>query len=446
MLIKEKNMRKILIVEEDILIRERLSNLLRDEGYYVIAVKDRSVAINCLERESIEIMIIAEKIIQENGFELLSVAKQRWSNIVIIAFGENENAYRVRGLLTKGIYEYLSQPLTPSRVLSSIKRTEERITLLEENKDLKRRIDYRYSFAGITGVSEKMQKVFSLILQVSQIKRPILLLGESGTGKEMIARAIHKYAFPDEKGFYKILCSNLPPGALKGKIFYRDIDVSSKKDALDQLLSGTIYFEDIHLLPYPLQIEFIDFLEENRFSRGDKDLHIITSTEVPLEEEVARGMFRNDLFYFLNAVKIEVPSLRERMEDIPFLIDVFLKEIEEGTNKKTIKISKEALNLLLEYHWPGNITELKNTLEGMVILSESELILPEDIPVHIKSGIGTVRSLQIEVGMPLEQAEKILIWETLKANRFNKSKSAQILGIGLRTLYRKIEQYNLDKQ
>ncbi|MDD3714316.1 MAG: helix-turn-helix domain-containing protein, partial [Atribacterota bacterium] len=210
--------------------------------------------------------------------------------------------------------------------------------------------------------------------------------------------------------------------------------------------SGTIYFEDIHLLPYPLQNEFIDFLEENRFSRSDKDLHIITSTEVPLEEEVTRGMFRNDLFYFLNAVKIEVPSLRERKEDIPFLIDVFLKEIEEGINKKTIKISKEALNLLLEYHWPGNITELKNTLEGMVILSESEMILPEDIPVHIKSGVATGRSLQIEVGMSLEQAEKILIWETLKANRFNKSKSAQILGIGLRTLYRKIEQYNLDKQ
>ncbi|MDD3714117.1 MAG: sigma 54-interacting transcriptional regulator, partial [Atribacterota bacterium] len=271
-------MRKILIVEEDVLIREKLSNLLRDEGYYVIAVKDRSVAINCLERESIEIMIIAEKIIQENGFELLSVARQRLSNIVIIAFGENENAYRVRGLFTKGIYEYLSHPLTPSRILSSIKRAEERINLLEENKDLKRRIDYRYSFAGITGVSEKMQKVFSLILQVSQIKRPILLMGESGTGKEMIARAIHKYAYSDEKGFYKILCSNLPPGALKGKIFYRDSDVSSKMNTLDQLPSGTIYFEDIHLLPYPLQNEFIDFLEENRFSRSDKDLHIITST------------------------------------------------------------------------------------------------------------------------------------------------------------------------
>ena len=439
-------MRKILIVEEDVLIREKISNLLRDERYYVIAVKDRSVAINCLERESIEIMIIAEKIIQENGFELLSVAKQRLSNVVIIAFGENENAYQVRDLLSKGIYEYLSQPLTPSRILSTIKRAEERIALLEENKDLKRRIDYRYSFAGITGVSEKMQKVFSLILQVSQIKRPILLMGESGTGKEMIARAIHKYAFPDEKGFYKVLCSNLPPGALKGKIFYYDNTVLSKKDSLDQLPSGTIYFEDIHLLPYPLQIELIEFLEENRFGRGDKDLHIITSTEVPLEEEVARGTFRNDLFYFLNAVKIEVPSLRERKEDIPFLIDVFLKEIEDETNKKPIKISKEALNLLLEYHWPGNITELKNTLEGMVILSEGELILPEDIPVHIKNGINTGRSLQIDVGMSLEEAEKILIWETLKANRFNKSRSAHILGIGLRTLYRKIEQYNLDKQ
>ena len=431
-------MRKLLIVEEDALVREKLSNLLREERYYVIAVKDRNLAINCLERESIDIMIVAEKIFQENSYELLSVIRQRLPSMVIIATGDNENAYLIRGLLSKGIYEYLSHPLTPSRVLSSVKRAEERIALLEENKDIKRRIDYRYSFAGITGVSEKMQRVFSLILQVSQVKRPILLMGEQGTGKEMIARAIHKYAFPDGIPFFKILCSNLPQGTLREKIFFRE-DVSLKEN----VTIGTIYFEDVHLLPYPLQVELVEFLEENRFGRGERDLRVIASTEVSLEEEVSRGMFRNDLYYFLNAVKIEIPSLRERKEDIPFLIDVFLKEIGEETNKKTIKISKDALKLLVEYNWPGNITELKNTLEGMVILSEGDIISPDDIPMHIKSGISAGKSLQIEVGMSLEDAEKILIRETLKANRYNKRKSAQILGIGLRTLYRKIEQYNL---
>jgi len=439
-------MRKLLIVEDDALIREKLSNLLREERYYVIAVKDRSLAINCLERESIEIMIVAENIFQENSFELLSVIRKRLPNVVIIAIGENENAYHIRSLLAKGIYEYLSHPLTPSRVLSSIKRAEERIALLEENKDLKRRIDYRYSFAGIAGVSEKMQRVFSLILQVSQVKRPILLMGELGTGKEMVARAIHRYAFPEDKRFFKVLCSNLPPGTFKEKMFYRESEISSNNEVKPESPCGTIYFEDIHLLPYPLQVELVDFLEENRFGRGEKDLRIVASTEVPLEEEVARGILRNDLFYFLNAVKIEIPSLRERKEDIPFLIDIFLKEIGDETKKRTIKISKEALKLLVEYHWPGNITELKNTLEGMVIMSEGDVILPDDIPVYMKSGIGVSLSLQIEVGMSLENAEKILIRATLKANRNNKSKSAQILGIGLRTLYRKIEQYDLKKE
>ncbi|MCX6088985.1 MAG: sigma-54 dependent transcriptional regulator [Candidatus Atribacteria bacterium] len=420
-------MRKILLVEEDVLIREKFSNLLREERYYVIAVKDRNLALNCLEREGIDIMIVDESLLQENSFELLSISRQRLPN-------------------PKGIYEYLPRPLTPSRISSAVKRAVERIVLWEENKDLKRRIDFRFSFAGITGVSEKMQRLFSLILQVSQVKRPVLLVGEQGTGKEMVARAIHQYAFPEEKPFFKILCSNLTLGTLKGGTFYRKDESGNVTMPSEGLKTGTVYFEDIHLLPYPLQAELVDFLEENRFGRGEKDIHIVASSEVPLEEEVNRGTFRNDLFYFLNAVKIEVPSLRDRKEDIAFLTDVFLKQICEETGRKTIKISKEALKLLVEYNWPGNITELRNTLEGMAILSEGEVITPEDIPSNIKSGIAHGDPIHITVGMSLEETEKVLIRETLKANRYNKSKTARILGIGLRTLYRKIEQYDLAKE
>ncbi|MEI6156927.1 MAG: sigma-54 dependent transcriptional regulator [Atribacterota bacterium] len=439
-------MRKILLVEEDVLIREKFSNLLREERYYVIAVKDRNLALNCLEREGIDIMIVDESLLQENSFELLSISRQRLPNLVIIAIGENESSFHIRGLLTKGIYEYLPRPLTPSRISSAVKRAVERIVLWEENKDLKRRIDFRFSFAGITGVSEKMQRLFSLILQVSQVKRPVLLVGEQGTGKEMVARAIHQYAFTEEKPFFKILCSNLTLGTLKGGTFYRKDESGNVTMPSEELKTGTVYFEDIHLLPYSLQAELVDFLEENRFGRGEKDIHIVASSEVPLEEEVNRGTFRNDLFYFLNAVKIEVPSLRDRKEDIAFLTDVFLKQICEETGRKTIKISKEALKLLVEYNWPGNITELRNTLEGMAILSEGEVITPEDIPSNIKSGIAHGDPIHITVGMSLEETEKVLIRETLKANRYNKSKTARILGIGLRTLYRKIEQYDLEKE
>jgi len=206
---------------------------------------------------------------------------------------------------------------------------------------------------------------------------------------------------------------------------------------------GTIYFEDVHLLPYKQQAEMLEFLEEYRFGKKSSDLRIIASSEVPLEEKVAEGSFRDDLYYFLNAVKIEIPPLRERKEDIPFLVDRFLQEIEEETGREGIRVDKEALRFLLEYDWPGNVIELRNTLEGMVILASSDLLTSEDLPDYIKKR-QREELLGVKVGMSLEEVEKILIQETLKFTRFNKSRTAHILGISLRTLYRKMEQYDLD--
>jgi len=272
-----------------------------------------------------------------------------------------------------------------------------------------------------------MQRVFSLVLQVSQVKRPILLVGEQGTGKELVARAIHQYAFSEEKPFFKVLCATLP------------LEILPREKPEE----GTIYFEDVHLLPYKQQAEMLEFLEEYRFGKKSSDLRIIASSEVPLEEKVAEGSFRDDLYYFLNAVKIEIPPLRERKEDIPFLVDRFLQEIEEETGREGIRVDKEALRFLLEYDWPGNVIELRNTLEGMVILASSDLLTSEDLPDYIKKR-QREELLGVKVGMSLEEVEKILIQETLKFTRFNKSRTAHILGISLRTLYRKMEQYDLD--
>lgn len=419
-------MRKILLVEKSALWREKIGNWLREEGYYLISVRDRDLAINCLEKEEIDIVLVEEKVLRENSFSLLSFIRQSFPDMVIIALGESNDSFPLQELFSKGVYDYISVSSAPSRILSVIKRAEEKVSLLEENKDLKKRVISRPSFAGIIGVSEKMQRVFSLILQVSQVQRPILLVGEQGTGKELAARAIHQYAFSEEKPFLKVLCVALP------------LEILPQEKPKE----GTIYFEDVHLLPYKQQAEMLAFLEEYRFSKKSSDLRIIASSEVPLEGKVAEGSFRNDLYYFLNAVKIEIPPLRERKEDIPFLVDRFLQEIEEETGREGIRVDKEALRFLIEYDWPGNVVELRNTLEGMVILSPGDLLTSEDIPDYIKKR-QREELLGVKVGMSMEEVEKILIQETLKFTRFNKTRAANILGISLRTLYRKIEQYDL---
>ena len=419
-------MRKILLVEKSALWREKIGNWLREEGYYLISVRDRDLAINCLEKEEIDIVLVEEKVLRENSFSLLSFIRQSFPDMIIIALGESNDSFPLQELFSKGVYDYISVSSAPSRILSVIKRAEEKVSLLEENKDLKKRVISRPSFAGIIGVSEKMQRVFSLILQVSQVQRPILLVGEQGTGKELAARAIHQYAFSEEKPFLKVLCVALP------------LEILPQEKPKE----GTIYFEDVHLLPYKQQAEMLAFLEEYRFSKKSSDLRIIASSEVPLEGKVAEGSFRNDLYYFLNAVKIEIPPLRERKEDIPFLVDRFLQEIEEETGREGIRVDKEALRFLIEYDWPGNVVELRNTLEGMVILSSGDLLTSEDIPDYIKKR-QQEELLGVKVGMSMEEVEKILIQETLKFTRFNKTRAANILGISLRTLYRKIEQYDL---
>ncbi len=437
-------MRRVLVVEEDSLVRETLVNILRDEKYYVIAVRDRNLALNCLEREEVDIMVVEERELAVNSFELLDRATQRLPEIVVIVTGESDNPYHIRSILAKDIYDYISRPLTPTRILTLVRRADEKITLMEENRVLRRRIEDRYSFAGITGVSERMQDVFSFILQVSQVKRPILLVGEQGAGKEMIARAIHQYAFSGEKPFFKVRCGSLPQGVLGSGMLYRETGNQSVPVALGGLNEGTVYLEDIHLLPTALQAELAEFLEEHRSGTKRRDIRLIASAEASLEEEVSTGKFRTDLFYFLNALRFEIPSLRDRREDIPFLIDCFLKEMAEETGQPVARINTEALKELVEYDWPGNVTELRNTIEGMLVLSRGSLITPDDIPDHIHGRISKGDVVPIRVGMTLEEAEKVLLWETLKVNRYNKSKTARMLDIGLRTLYRKIKQFDME--
>lgn len=428
-----KPLRKVLLVEDDAFLRERWENLLRDEGYYIIAVRNRSLALNCLEQEEIDIMLVREEVLGENSFELLAFVRQRFPDMVIIVTGREESPSRIREFFAKGIYEYLSPPFTPSRILSVVRRADEHLTLLEENKDLRRKFTNRFSFAGITGVSEKMQRIFNLVLQISQVKRPVLLVGERGTGKEMVARAIHRYAFGEEKPFVKILCGATLQGFLQGEVV--------------RLEEGTVYFEDVHLLSLPFQAELLEFLEEHRFGGRSGNVRIVASSEIPLEEKVAQGSFRNDLYYFLSVVKIEIPPLRERKEDIPFLVDQFLRDIAEETGRDVVRIDREALKILIEYDWPGNVVELKNTLEGMVILSQSDVLTPEDIPEHIRRGnLFREGVIGIRLGTPLREVEKLLIRETLRAHRFNKTRTAEALGISLRTLYRKIEEYRLGEE
>lgn len=359
--------------------------------------------------------------------------------------------------IREGAYDYLVKPLDPNRLPVLAHKALERRRLSEENRSLRQRLSLKDEYGNVVGKSRLITGVYEIAGQVAGTSATALLTGESGTGKELVARAIHKRSNRRNRRFVSINCGALPEGLLESELFGFErgaftgaIDSTPGKFELAD--GGTLFLDEVGEMSPKTQVEFLRVLQEQEFRRvgGDKlirvDVRIIAATNKDLLQEVHAGRFRQDLYYRLAVVPIHLPSLRERREDIPLLVDAFLNEFAESSGKPAKRVSREAMEALSNYRWPGNIRELRNVIERLTVTVDAGTMGVEHLPEEITEGQRAARNISIRLGTPLRQVEEIVIRRTLEELTDHRQKAAKILGISPRALHYKIARYGVPRK
>jgi len=432
-----------------------MSDWLGEKGYSVVSVCSGMEAIEKVKTESFNVAFVDMKMPGLDGIEVLRAVKRinpDTSVIIMTAYATIETAIRA---MQEGAYNYLVKPFSLDEAELIVKAIIKYQELVAENILLRQQLEERYSLKNIIGKSRYMKEVFELVENIANSNSTVLIQGASGTGKEVIARLIHLKSLRRDKPFIAANCAAIPGELLESELFGHEKGaftgaIYDKKGRFELANGGTLFLDEVGEMSLNAQVHLLRVLQEREFRRvgGTElikiDTRIITSSNKKLEQAVKEGTFREDLFYRLNVITIYLPELRERKEDIPLLINHFLTKygIESGRGEKSV--SPEALDLLKKYNWPGNIRELENVIEKLVILCKDKVIRPEDLPQNIKKEPKGELSIFIP-DKRLEDIEKQYIYEVLKDNDWNKSKSAKILGIERMTLYKKINKYKLKK-
>jgi two-component system response regulator PilR (NtrC family) len=451
-------MNRILIVDDEQSMRELLSILLRKEGYDVVTAENGATALKAVQREIFDLVITDLKMPQFDGMALLKSVKEVSPDtivIIITAFGTTEGAERARSL---GAYDYIGKPFNNDEIKLVIHNALEKRHLRKENILLKREIESRAGFEYFIGKSEPMQRIFSLIRQVADTKSTVLITGESGTGKELVARALHTHSSRKNNPFVTVNCGALPETLLESELFgYMKGAftgaVSNKQGLFEAANGGTIFLDEISATTPALQIKLLRVLQEREFKRvgGTADIRVdvrvLAASNSDLRQDVSKGSFREDLYYRLNVIPIHVPPLRERKDDIPLLIDYFLKQLSSGREPK--KISPEAMNRLLSYRWPGNVRELENAIERLNILASGDTIGIDHIPDTISAAQPCTELIPLEIpeaGVDLDRllknAEKTLLLKALDKSGGVKTEAARLLGLSFRSFRHRLQKYD----
>ncbi|MCA1957629.1 MAG: sigma-54 dependent transcriptional regulator [Nitrospira sp.] len=444
----------ILVVDDEVNIRNALSTLLEKRGYDAKGIGTAEEAFRCLEETPADLVITDVRMPGMDGIEFLRRLKDKWPStevVIMTAFGSIDAAVEAMRL---GAYDYLTKPVDRERFPMVVEKALERHALVSENKQLRDRLETRFRFDQLVGKSESMQRIYGLVEMVADSDVTVLLTGESGTGKEVVARAIHHKSPRADQPFVTVNCGALPDDLFESELFGYEKGaftgaVATKIGRFELAHRGTLLLDEIGELSLKSQVDFLRVLETKEFRRlgGTKvvrvDARIIAATNRNLEEAVKRGEFREDLFYRLNVVPIKLPPLRERAEDIPLLIETFLPEFCAQHNRAPKAIASEAMRLLRLYSWPGNIRQLRNLLERLVITVRESTLGPEHLPEEIQVSREDVRTMVVTLGTSLEEIEKEVIRRTLAEVTNHREKAAKLLGISLRALQYKIKEYGI---
>ncbi|MDX9827254.1 MAG: sigma-54 dependent transcriptional regulator [Spirochaetia bacterium] len=443
----------ILIVDDEKNIRDGLAEAFALEGYATLCAQDGQEAQSILDDHYVDLVVTDLKMPKVSGMELLQYIKRHWQNVPVIIITAHGDISEAVAAMQYGALEFITKPLDLDHLLKLTKNALEIRELSIKNQELREEVLAQQRISSIIGKSPVMRKIFDLVRKVAPTKASVLITGESGVGKELIADAIHNLSPRRDKPLIKVHCAALAESLLESELFGHEKGAftgaqNRKRGRFEMADSGSLFLDEIGEINQNVQIKILRVLQERKFERvgGEStlevDVRFIAATNKDLKLEIEEGRFREDLYYRLNVVNIHVPPLRERREDIPLLAATFLHEFSQENGKEIEGFETRAKQALFAYDWPGNVRELRNCIESAVVMASGRFIAMEDLPPGPRS---TQEKTEIHIPAlsSMAEAEKILIAETLAMLGWNKTKTAEVLKIGRKTLYQKIDEYGI---
>ena len=448
----------ILLVDDDRHVLDSMSNWLRGLGYHLDPVASFHDAVEHLQRNRYDLVLSDIRLDDSDGFALLKFCCEQFPQMSVILMTGYATMDTGVEALRAGAFDLLTKPLIDQELEMSISRALSQRKVLAENKQLKAQLDTRVGLDNIVGHDPRMQHVFDVIENVADTRATVLITGESGTGKSMIARAIHRRSDRREKPFVEVACGAMPETLLESELFGHVAGsftgaTGTKIGKFKQAHLGTIFLDEIGTASTNMQVKLLRILQDFQFEQvgGTEtftvDSRVVLATNEDLTEAVAEGRFRQDLFYRINVINVELPTLRERPADIPLLAQYFLRQVCEDVGKDVDGFSSDAMDLMQGYSWPGNVRELQNLIERAVLLGRGGTIEVDDLASHLRSA--PVTSIPaVVVGRTLKEAlagpERQIIRDVLDANNWNRNATAESLGINRTTLYKKMKRLGLE--
>ena len=439
---------RILVVDDELVIRESLHGWLKKSGYKVDTAEGGSAALAMLEKTPYDLLFLDIMMPVMSGIEVLEVVKEDYPQtlvVMITAYGSVETAVQA---MKRGAIDYLMKPFDPDQLSLLTEKLMQQKRIIDENIFLREQVAEAIRFENLVGRSEAMQELFSLIQDVAESDSPVLITGETGTGKELVAKAIHAKSARCNGPFIAVNCGAFPEHLLESELFGHERGAftgahRAKKGRLDLAHHGTLFLDEVGTVPLKMQVDLLRVLETKEFHRlgGTADIEVdfrtIAATNRDLHQAIEKGEFRQDFFYRLNVISLHIPPLRDRRDDIPLLAEHFLDRYSRETNKDIDTINKEAMSILRQYDWPGNVRELENAIERAVVIGKKRRLGLEEfsfLAPHLSAAAETYS---------LEKTQVAHLFKVLKEFDWNITKAAQALEINRVTLHKKIKKYEL---